>query len=105
MSKKECNSCAYSFDYEIGNGTTDKTTGKTTDKPSINLTSTENKILEAVNVNPHITQEQLAAHIGITTDGIRYATKKLQEKGILSRTGSRKNGSWIIIEVPDNLNS
>ena len=88
----------YSFDYEIGSGTTEKTTEKTTDKLPIKLTPTEKKILEVVSVNPNITQTQLATHIGITSDGIRYAIKNLKEKGILSRTGSRKNGSWTIID-------
>lgn len=88
----------YSFDYEIGSGTTEKTTQKTTDKLPIKLTPTEKKILEVVSVNPNITQAQLATHIGITSDGIRYAIKNLKAKGILSRTGSRKNGSWTIID-------
>ena len=82
----------YSFDYEIGSGTTDKTT----DKLPINLTSTEKKILEAISVNPNITQAQLAMRIGITTDGVRYAFKNLKSKGILSRVGSRRNGRWTI---------
>ena len=67
-------------------------------KLPIKLTPTEKKILEVVSVNPNITQAQLATHIGITSDGIRYAIKNLKEKGILSRTGSRKNGSWTIID-------
>ena len=93
----------YSFDYEIGSGTTEKTTPKTTEKTTdklpIKLTPTEKKILEVVSVNPNITQAQLATHIGITSDGIRYAIKNLKAKGILGRTGSRKNGSWIIIDL------
>ena len=109
----------YSFDYEISSEaageftgrdtlkttqkttqkttpkTTQKTTQKTTHKQSKKLTPTERKILEAVRINPNITQIQLAEQIGITRDGIRYAIRNLKSKGILERTGSRKNGSWI----------
>lgn len=91
----------YSFDYEIGSGTTDKTTENTTDKTTyklpINLTLTEKRILEEVRVNPSITQTQLAMNIGITTDGVRYAIKNLKSKGILNRIGSRRNGTWTIL--------
>ena len=91
----------YSFDYEIGSGTTDKTTENTTDKTTyklpINLTLTEIRILEEVRVNPSITQTQLAMNIGITTDGVRYAIKNLKSKGILNRIGSRRNGTWTIL--------
>ena len=83
----------YSFDYEIGSGTTDKTTYKL----PINLTLTEKRILEEVRVNPSITQTQLAMNIGITTDGVRYAIKNLKSKGILNRIGSRRNGTWTIL--------
>lgn len=83
----------YSFDYEIGSGTTDKTTYKL----PINLTLTEIRILEEVRVYPSITQTQLAMNIGITTDGVRYAIKNLKSKGILSRIGSRRNGTWTIL--------
>lgn len=93
----------YSFDYEISSEAageftgrdTLKTTQKTTHKQSKKLTPTERKILEAVRINPNITQIQLAEQIGITRDGIRYAIRNLKSKGILERTGSRKNGSWI----------
>ena len=88
----------YSFDYEIGSETTQKTTQKTVDKLLVNLTPTEKRIIEAIRKNPKITQVQLATYIGITTDGIRYAIKNLKSKGILSRVGSRKNGSWKIIK-------
>lgn len=90
----------YSFDYEIGRETTLKTTQETTQETTyklpIKLTRTEEKILEVIYENPYITQKQLADLIGITLDGIRYAIKKLKQKGILDRSGSRKNGKWII---------
>lgn len=86
----------YSFDHAISSGTTDKTTEKTTDKLPINLTVTEKKIMKAIRENPNITQAQLAASIGITSDGIRYAIRNLKAKGFLSRIGSRRSGTWMI---------
>lgn len=87
---------SYSFDQEIGSETTPKTTPKTTDKLPIKLTATEEKILQSIREDPRITQAQLAAVIGITKDGIRYAVKNLKAKGILNRTGSRRSGKWQI---------
>ena len=82
----------YSFDYEIGSGTTDKTANKL----PVNLTSAEKKILDEIGMNPNITQALLATHIGITADGVRYSVKNLKLRGILSRNGSRRKGSWTI---------
>lgn len=90
----------YSFEQNIGSGTTQMTTQMNTqmntDKLPIKLTPTETKILEEIRENPEITQEQLAITIGITIDGIRYAVKNLKKKGVLSRSGSRRSGSWVI---------
>ncbi|HJC23539.1 MAG TPA: winged helix-turn-helix domain-containing protein [Candidatus Eisenbergiella merdavium] len=44
---------------------------------------TEKKILKAIEEDPCITQSQIAADIGITMEGIRYAVKGLKTKGIL----------------------
>lgn len=82
----------YSFDYEIGSETNGKTNGKLTE----NLTQTEQKILAAIRNNPMITQPQLAQKIGISVEGIRYAIRGLRKKGILSRIGSSRKGSWVI---------
>lgn len=80
----------YSFDYEIINETTAKSTGKLLQ----NINSTEKKILEAICDNPTITQPQIAQKIGLSVDGIRSSIKGLKKKGILSRIGSSRKGSW-----------
>lgn len=61
-----------------------------------NLTQTEKSILEAIRDNPMITQPQLAQKIGISVEGIRYSIRGLRKKGILSRIGSNRKGSWFI---------
>lgn len=76
--------------------TTYKTDLKTTVKPPKKLTQTEEKIIFAVQDNPNITQLELAKHIGLSVDGVRYAVKNLKAKGVLSRKGSRRRGSWLI---------
>lgn len=86
----------YSFEQNIGSETTQNTTQITTDKLPNKLTATEEKILEAIRENPAITQAQLSEAVGITIDGIRYAVKNLKGKGVLSRSGSRRSGSWVI---------
>lgn len=80
----------YSFDYDIGSETTQQTTQQTT----VKFTQTEEKILASICENPNITQKQLMDIIGISFDGIRFAIKNLKAKGVLSHSGSRKNGCW-----------
>ncbi len=40
------------------------------------------------------TRRQLAEVLGITTDGVKYHLRKLQEQGRLRRIGSDKGGRW-----------
>lgn len=86
----------YSFDHESSNKTTGKTTAKTTAKLSQVLTETEEKIIAAMRKNPKIMQVELAGQVNLSVDGVRYVIKKLKAKGILSRKGSNRHGSWQI---------
>lgn len=54
-------------------------------------------MLEAIEKNPHITQEELANIIGITRKSIISNMKKLQENGLIRRIGADKNGYWQVI--------
>lgn len=58
------------------------------------MTKTEENIIRAVLEKPGITQNELAKNIGLSVDGIRYAIKQLKVRGILSRKGSKRYGSW-----------
>ena len=64
----------------------EKTTEKTTEK-----------ILNLIAENPSVTTEELARLCGLTADGVYYHTKRLREKGVLTREDGRKEGSWIIV--------
>jgi len=69
-----------------------KTEAKITQKITVN----QQKIIQAIKDNPHITQEELAAVVGIARLNIIKNMKKLQEQHIITRVGADKNGYWRI---------
>ena len=73
---------------------TEKVTVKVTQKVTVN----QQKILDAIKQNPHITQEELSAIVGIARKNIIANMKKLQEAGLLIRHGADKNGWWEVTE-------
>ena len=70
-------------------GTTPKTTLKTTPK-------TGDEILHLIRQDPNITKEEIAGHLDITLDGVKYHIKKLTKEGIISWKGPSKGGRWEI---------
>ena len=72
--------------------TENKVTVKVTQKVTVN----QQKILEAIKVNPFVTQEELSQIIGISRKSIIQNMKKLQENGLIKRVGADKNGCWEI---------
>ena len=72
----------------------DRVTVKVTQKVTVN----QQKILDAIKQNPHVTQEELSAIVGIARKNIIANMKKLQEAGLLVRHGADKNGWWEVIE-------
>lgn len=74
-----------------------KTEKKVTVKVTQKVTVNQNKMLEAIEKNPHITQEELANIVGITRKSIISNMKKLQENGLIRRIGADKNGYWQVI--------
>lgn len=67
---------------------------KVTTKVTIKVTINQQKIIDAIKTNPYITQEELSDIIGITKKSITFNMKKLQDKGLIKRIGSNKNGYW-----------
>lgn len=57
------------------------------------------RILEQMRANPKITRNELAAALGITTDGVKYHLQKLTVEGVIVRHGSARSGVWEIIEI------
>ena len=70
-----------------------KVTVKVTQKVTVN----QQKILELIKQNPHITQEELTKAVGIARKNIISNMKKLQEAGLLVRHGADKNGWWEVV--------
>ena len=63
------------------------------------LTNTEKSILKVIRKNASATQDEIAKKVGLSNSGVRYAMRKLKEKGILVRVGAHKNGVWQINEL------
>jgi hypothetical protein len=47
---------------------------------------------------PSLTSIELAEKIGVTKRTIERALKSLQEKNIIERIGSKRDGNWIVIK-------
>ena len=69
------------------------TTGKTTQK-------TTQKMLELMKKNPYISTEELASICGLTRDGVNYNIRTLKTRGVIRRVGGRKEGYWMVVEIP-----
>lgn len=76
---------------KTADNTTSKTTGKTSRRDS------RGRILSMLREQPEITQSGIAAHLGVTLDGVRYHFRKLQAEGVIRRAGSRKHGHWEVL--------
>ncbi len=55
-------------------------------------------MLNALKDNLLATQKELAAAIGKSERTVRRLIVSMQEKGLIEREGSRRNGKWIIID-------
>lgn len=65
---------------------------------NVGLNSTEKKIINLLLENSDETASNLAANIGVTKRTVERTLKKLQEKGLIARSGSKKTGKWIVIK-------
>lgn len=65
---------------------------------NVGLNVTEKKMIHLLLANSNETAESMAVSIGVTKRTIERELRKLQEKGILIRSGSKKTGSWIVIK-------
>lgn len=65
---------------------------------NVGLNATEKKVIYLLLENPNETAESMAVSIGVTKRTIERTLRKLQEKGLLIRNGSKKSGSWIVMK-------
>ena len=65
---------------------------------NVGLNKTEKKVIEFLIENPNFTSNNLAEKIGVTKRTIERTLKKLQEKKMIERIGSKRDGNWIVIK-------
>lgn len=63
-----------------------------------NCTLEEVAVLRVVQMKPTATQKEIATEIGKSERTVKSLTVALQEKGILKRTGSKRDGKWEIVK-------
>lgn len=68
-----------------------------TQNVTVNVTANQKSILGLVKENPNISQEAIAAELGLARETVNRNMKKLQERDVLKRLGADKNGHWEII--------
>ena len=84
---------------DLVNRTTERTTDSTTERTTDRTTeSTTEWVLRLIKENPHITNAQIAAIVGITEDGVYYHTTKLRKDGVIVRKKGKQKGYWEIID-------
>lgn len=67
------------------------------DSKNVGLNKTEKKVIELLIENPGSTSIELAEKIGVTKRTIERTFKSLQEKKMIERVGSKRNGNWIVV--------
>ena len=50
------------------------------------------KVLRVLEVNPELSQRQLAAELGVSLGGVNYALRALMERGFVKANNFRKSG-------------
>ena len=66
---------------------------------TLNCTLEETAVLRCIEMNPKMTQKEMAKTIGKSERTIKTITSALVEKGILTRCNGRRNGWWEINSV------
>lgn len=64
---------------------------------NVGLNKTEKKVIELLIENPSLTSIELAEKIGVTKRTIERSIKSLQEKKMIERIGSKRDGNWIVV--------
>jgi ATP-dependent DNA helicase RecG len=64
----------------------------------VEVSDRESKILALMSADPHVTLKSIRQSTGWTEGDVNGIIKTLKSKGLIRRTGARKNGSWIVLE-------
>ena len=88
----------YSEEPEVEGIVDRKVASKVDSKETVNLNSTQKRIVKIMKGNPEITIAKLSDAIGIGNSGIKKNIAKLKEAGVIERLGSDKTGRWKVNE-------
>lgn len=64
---------------------------------NVDLNKTEKKVIELLIEDRSLTSIELSEKIGVTKRTIERAFKSLQEKKMIERIESKRDGNWIVI--------
>ena len=64
---------------------------------NVGLNKTEKKVIKFLIENPSYTSTELAEQTGVTKRTIERTFKSLQEKKMIERIGSKRDGNWIVV--------
>lgn len=67
-------------------------------KEGIKLNNNERAVLAVIASNPSITTARIQSTTGLSESTVYRTVRKLREKGILQRAGSKKSGKWEVSE-------
>ena len=84
--------CTIPFNQEVIDQTDNKNVGL-----NVGLNKTEKKVVGFLIENPSLTSIELSEKIGVTKRTIERAFKSLQEKKMIQRIGSKRDGNWIVV--------
>lgn len=88
--------CTIPFEQEVIDQTDNKNVGMNVGM-NVGLNKTEKKVIELLIEDQSLTSIELSEKIGVTKRTIERAFKSLQEKNLIERIGSKRNGNWIVI--------
>ncbi|WP_242430371.1 helix-turn-helix transcriptional regulator [Finegoldia magna] len=88
--------CTIPFEQEVIDHLENKNVGLNVGLNVI-LNKTEKKVVELLIEDQSLTSIELSEKIGVTKRTIERAFKSLQEKKIIERIGSKRDGNWIVI--------
>lgn len=84
--------CTIPFNQEVIDQIDNKNVGL-----NVGLNKTEKKVIELLIEDQSLTSIELSERIGVTNRTIERTFKSLQEKKMLERIGSKRDGNWIVI--------
>ena len=84
--------CTIPFEQEVIDQIDNKNVGL-----NVGLNKTEKKVIELLIEDQSLTSIELSEKIGVTKRTIERAFKSLQEKNMIERIGSKRDGNWIVI--------